>query len=55
MKLVPTSNRFAQAALDLNRRYPGKMPTRFGGTYFGGMGVEGVYIYPDSVTSSHPE
>jgi hypothetical protein len=54
VKLVPTSDPLAQAALDINRRYPVKMPTRFGGAKFGGMGVEGVYIYPDSVMAPSP-
>ena len=40
--------------MDINRRYPVNMPTRFGGTKFGGMGVEGVYIYPDPVALSAP-
>jgi hypothetical protein len=55
VKLVPASDPLAQAALSIHRRYPGNLATRFGGTNFGGMGVEGVYIYPASVTSSTPE
>jgi hypothetical protein len=54
VKPVSTSAPFAQAALELLRRYPGQMPARLGGTYFGGMGVEGVYIYPDLVASPFP-
>jgi hypothetical protein len=30
------------------------MATRFGGKNFGGIAVEGVYIYPDSTTALTP-
>ena len=52
VKLVPTSNPFARAALEIHRRFPGRMATRLGGTRFGGIGVDGVYIYPDSLTAA---
>jgi hypothetical protein len=51
VKLIPTSDPLAQAALDIHRRYPGKMATRFGGTNFGGTSIEGAYLYPTSVTA----
>jgi hypothetical protein len=51
VKLIPTSDPLAQAALDIHHRYPGPIATRLGGKNFGGMGVDGVYIYPDSVTA----
>jgi hypothetical protein len=54
VKLIPTSDPLAQAALSLHRRYPGTVATRLGGQNFGGSGVEGVYIYPASVTMSTP-
>jgi hypothetical protein len=54
VKLIPTSDPLAQAALDIHRRYPGRMSTRFGGTSFGGMGVDGVFLYPASVTTLTP-
>jgi hypothetical protein len=54
VKLIPTSDPLAQAALDILRRYPANMSIRFGGQKFGGLGVEGVYIYPASVTTSNP-
>jgi hypothetical protein len=54
VKLIPTSDPLAQAALDILRRYPGMMATRFGSKNFGGMGVDGVYIYPASVTTLTP-
>jgi hypothetical protein len=54
VKLIPTGDPLAQAALEINRRFPGRMATRFGGRSFGGMGVDGVYIYPAAVTSTTP-
>lgn len=54
VKLVPTSDPLAQAALEINRRFPGRVATRFGGRNFGGMGVDGVYVYAASVTSTTP-
>jgi hypothetical protein len=54
VKLISTSDPLAQAALDIHRRYPGIMATRFGSKNFGGMGVEGVYLYPESVTLAIP-
>ena len=54
VKLIPISDPLAQAALDFHSRYPGTMATRFGGGNFGGMGVDGVYIYPASVTTPTP-
>jgi hypothetical protein len=30
------------------------MATRFGGMEFGGLGVDGVYIYPNSITTLAP-
>ena len=53
VKLVPTSDPLAQAALDIHRRYPGRTATRFGGKV-GGIGVDGVYIYPASVPTLTP-
>lgn len=54
VKLIPTSDPLAQAALSIYRRYPGTMATRFGGRNFGGMGVEGVYLYPAPVATPTP-
>jgi hypothetical protein len=44
VKLIGTDHPFAQAALDVQQRYPGKS-ARFRDT-FGGRPVEEVYIYP---------
>jgi hypothetical protein len=54
VKLISSSDPLAQAALEMYRRYPGRMATRFGGTNFGGRGVDGVYLYPAPITSSAP-
>jgi hypothetical protein len=49
VKLVRADDPLALAAREIHRRYPGNLATRFGGKEFGGMAVEGVYIYPASV------
>ena len=49
VKLIPANDPLAQAALDINRRFAGNLPTRLGGQRFGGLTVDGVYIYPISV------
>jgi hypothetical protein len=49
VQLVTETDPLAQAAVDIHRRYPGNMATRFGGKEFGGMPVEGAHIYPASV------
>jgi hypothetical protein len=51
VKLIPASDPRSQAALDIHRRYPAKIATRFGGQNFGGMGVSEVYLYPASITA----
>ena len=54
VKLVHTSDPLAQAAIDVHRRFPGRTATRFSGAYFGGMGVDGVFIYPPIETTVAP-
>ena len=34
VKLIPASDLLAQAAIEIQRRYPGLMPTRIGGQNF---------------------
>jgi hypothetical protein len=46
VKLIRPGDPLAKAALDVLRRYPGRMPARILRTYFGGVGVDEVYIYP---------
>lgn len=50
VKLIPTSDPLAQAALEIHRRYPRAIATRFNGKSFGALGVDGVYLYPASIT-----
>ena len=54
VKLIPTSDPLAQAAIDIHRRFPGRMATRFSGKNFGGLGVDGVFLYPTSETTLTP-
>jgi hypothetical protein len=48
VKLIPTSNPLAQAAVEIHQRCPGRMAIRLNSTNFGGLGVDGVFIYPAS-------
>jgi hypothetical protein len=54
VKLIPTDDPLAQAAVDVHRRYPRPIATRLGAKDFGGTAVDGVFIYPDSITSLAP-
>lgn len=46
VKIVSTDDPLAQAALEIIQRFPGRLATQYGGRFFGGMTVDGVYIYP---------
>jgi hypothetical protein len=46
VKLIGGENPLARAAVDIQRRFPGRMGTRFGGKTFGGLNVDDVHIYP---------
>ncbi len=46
IKLIGADDSTAMAALDIHRRYSARISTRVGRSNFGGMPVEGVYIYP---------
>src|SRR5262245_36303970 len=46
VRLIGSDDPLAKAAIEVNRKYPGPMPTRFRGKDFGGVPVEEVYIYP---------
>ena len=52
VRLLPSDDPLALAALEIHRRYPGNMATRFGGREFGAIAVEGAYIYPASLVAS---
>ena len=49
VKLIGADDPLAKAALEINRRYPGPVATRFHGKEFGGLPVEEVYIYPSPI------
>jgi len=46
VKLIGTDDPLAEAARDLLRRFPGRVPHRFPGQTFGGVAVDEVYLYP---------
>ena len=50
VKLIRSSHPLAKAALDILRRFPGRMATHFNGRNFAGVSVDGVYIYPTPIT-----
>jgi hypothetical protein len=45
IKLISTSDPLAQAVIEIQNRYPGRMPTRFRAP-FGPLPAEEAYIYP---------
>jgi hypothetical protein len=49
VKLIGADDPLAKAALDINRRFPGPVATRFHGRVFGGLPVEEVYVYPSPI------
>jgi len=49
VKLIDVNDSVAQAALDIQRRFHGKVPTRFREMTFGGVSVDEVYIYPSPI------
>jgi hypothetical protein len=54
VKLIASRDPLARAALDIYRRTPARKPMRIGNGHFGGMSVEGVYIYPPPAPVSVP-
>jgi hypothetical protein len=46
VKVIGTDNPVAIAVMDIQRKYPGSLPTRYHGRQLGGLSVEEVYIYP---------
>lgn len=49
VKLIGTDDPLAKGAWDIQRRYPGRVATRFHGKVFGDLPVEEVYIYPSPI------
>lgn len=54
VKLINAEDPLAKAAVEINRRYPGRMATRFGGKTFGGISVDDVYVYPSPLPATVP-
>ncbi len=46
VKMIGVNDPFARAASDLYTRSKARVPTHIRGRSFGGMSVEGVYVYP---------
>lgn len=46
VQLVSPDNRVAKAVLDVYRRYPARIPTRFDGQVFAGAAAVEAYVYP---------
>jgi hypothetical protein len=54
VKLIGADHPLAKAALEAQRRYPGRSPLRLHGTTFGGGSAEEVYIYPSPIPVATP-
>jgi hypothetical protein len=54
VKLISADDPLAKAAVDIHKRFPGRMATRFGGKTFGGTSVDEVYIYPSPLPARVP-
>jgi hypothetical protein len=51
VKLVGPENPIAKDVLGILARYPGRLPTRYGGKRLGNVSVDDSYIYPQPVTA----
>lgn len=49
VKLIPVDNPLAKEALDTYERYPEYAPTFLKDGTFGGLSIEGGYLYPQSI------
>ncbi len=52
IRIIRVCDPLAQAAIELNRKYPGNSATRFRGRTFGGTSVEEVFIYPRELVAA---
>ena len=46
VKLVGPENPITKDVLDILARYPGRLPTRYGGKKLGNVSIDDSYIYP---------
>jgi hypothetical protein len=51
VKVISAEDPLAKAAVAINKRFPGRMATRFEGESFGGISVDDVYIYPSPLSA----
>ncbi|WP_165066602.1 hypothetical protein [Paludisphaera rhizosphaerae] len=49
VKVVSAHTPLAEAAAEINRKYPGRIATRVGPAPFGGQYIKAAYIYPRQV------
>lgn len=54
VKVISAEDPLAKATVDIHKRFPGRMATRFGGESFGGISVDDVYIYPSPLPVAVP-
>ena len=54
MKIIGGENPLAQEAAEVNRRFPGRVPSRFGGRLFGGLFIADGYVCPDPIPIPAP-
>ena len=54
INLITTDDPLAKEAIEINRRFPAKIPTRMRTAKFGGSSVEGLYIYPLGLRIRNP-
>jgi hypothetical protein len=54
VKLIHADHPLARAVLDIHRRYPGKLPIRYGGRVLAGITIEGAYLYSSPATAAKP-
>lgn len=52
VKLIPTNHPLARAVLDVYKRYPAKIPTRYNQPTLGDRSIDGAYLYALPITLS---
>jgi len=56
IKLLNSSDPLASEVVQIRDRYAAKIPTRYRGSFIGGMNIDGAYIYPPlAATNSMPQ
>ena len=52
VKVINADKPLAKAAMEINRRFPGRIGTRLGGRMFGDIYIDSAYIYPSPVPAA---